>query len=400
MSKKGISLSALCDMFPLEKYISYSLQSVPVESLFISHSSSCEGSESPTPHDFVLHHIWKDKDLACGMGCINVGSRLYFFGGQLPVDDQEPPWVYTRENLSCEVCRYDLSDIVKSHLLSTASSYVTDIHPSSPPPAQMSAGKSYSIVVEVDGLIYVLTGSDLVHHCVPDPTFEVYDPCTNKWTSLEAPPFLCEYHQCFFEWNDYPFPHAVIDKKICVSSVLCSFAFDTRTRKWMTCELFTDFDPSSVLLIEYPRHSRHSASRKRYRSVDVMCDPPFAFSGRALLYGEDILLGYVPSQLPLVAYQVVQGKVKRMQCLSLGADCPDCDGLVDLGGGYFCFMYHTLDRVEMTSDLTLVTFKLSRIDEVVVQGLCAEFLKCDVVSRSTRKIDWEYACFPIHAFVM
>ncbi|KAL3515227.1 hypothetical protein ACH5RR_022129 [Cinchona calisaya] len=106
-------------------------------------------------------------------------------------------------------------------------------------------GKSYPIVVEVDGLIYVLTGFRLVDD-IPDPSFEVFDPSTNKWTSLETPPFL----NAFSIGNIFPSLMQLLIKRYMFQIPLCSFAFDTRSGKWETC-----------------------------------ASTPLAFAGRAVLYG-------------------------------------------------------------------------------------------------------------------
>lgn len=80
------------------------------------------------------------------------------------------------------------------------------------PLTPMGSAKPSPIVVEIDGLIYVLAGT----HGVPDPFFEVYDPCTNTWCGLDFPPSLVPTGYGIRDMDIAPFEcHFVINKKSC-----------------------------------------------------------------------------------------------------------------------------------------------------------------------------------------
>ena len=54
----------------------------------------------------------------------------------------------------------------------------------------MLAGKPSPIVEEIEGKIYVLSGSPWQSYCLlPTPTFGVYDPLIEQWKALPDPPF-------------------------------------------------------------------------------------------------------------------------------------------------------------------------------------------------------------------
>ena len=66
-------------------------------------------------------------------------------------------------------------------------------------------------------------------------------------------------------------------------------------------------------------------------------------------------------------------------------------------------MYHTAMWREDKSDLTLVTFKVSRIAGGVVGAdghRDAEFLTCKAISKFTKKIKSLGTCYPTYSFVL
>ena len=111
--------------------------------------------------------------------------------------------------------------------------------------------------------------------------------------------------------------YVVIDRKLCVSNGHFSCAFDTGTKKCESCELFRDY---------YNGAGSKKKKCKEKKFVDSWlgeyppvkkknCGPPFPFAGRAILY-VDILLCHVPLfDACVVAYQMVDGKVKKNSTL-------------------------------------------------------------------------------------
>ena len=74
-----------------------------------------------------------------------------------------------------------------------------------------------------------------------------------------------------------------------------------------------------------------------------------------------------------------------------------------LGGGFFCYMYHTAMWREDKSDLTLVTFKVSRIVGGAVEAdghHDAKFLTCKVIGKFTKKIKLLGTCCPTYSFIL
>lgn len=91
----------------------------------------------------------------------------------------------------------------------------------------------FPIVDEIDGFIYALFVPPVKRGNLLDAVFEVYDPCADKWTHLQNPPFL---------WIGIPYSYVVVGKKLCVSTWSASCAFDTSTGDCEAYELFLDHD--------------------------------------------------------------------------------------------------------------------------------------------------------------
>lgn len=214
----------------------------------------------------------------------------------------------------------------------------------------------------------------------------------NGLTHLKSPPF--------FDFDNYegfyPYSYVVIDRKLCVSTRYFSCAFDTGTKKWESCELFSDYYNGA-------ESGKKKCKEKKY--VDSWleddlptkrknCGPPFPFAGRAILY-EDILLCSVPAfDDCVVAYQMVDGKVKRIQRLLENVPSSAFQNIVDLGGGYFCCVLCTGKWDDYKAELSFVTFKVSKIGGDVTVGALSDssFLECGDVRTSTWRVRTKSIC--------
>lgn len=386
-------------------HMAYFLQSVSVDSL-VPKSSPSEASETPLPN-FEMQCRWVTELQCSHTGCISVGARLYFFGGQKPEDD-DCPWNFSCCNLSKEVHCYYLPELVNFPLSLDASLSVPCIPESSP--VQMKSEKYDPIVAEVGGYIYVL-GITIVDDYFPIavPSFEVYDPWENKWSNLPIPHHLHD-EAWFHGWQRGRRAYVVVDKKICVSVANCSFAFDTGSGKWEVCKLFDCLDPFEAALCRprdpVPLKRLRRSTRLSSKNDVRQCGHQFGFYGSGVLYDENILLGALPPYAPLVAYLLVDGKAERMQCFWLNLSAEDNQPkwasyahIVDLGGGYFCYMYSTDEQSK--SFVTLVTFKISRVGGRVQRSPRDEFLTCEVVGqKKDLETNWHLPCIPIRAFAM
>lgn len=354
-----------------------------------------------------------------GVGCVNIGTRVFLVGGLKRDEEEDSSHIYTPISLSRTLHCYDLVPHKQLVHLRASSSLVGNGHPSGGihlPPLElhlkkeklrrMHAGTSTPILEEIDGLLCILCGPcTLTGRYTLDPCFEGHDPRTNKWSPLDTPPFYEYTSKYFFRQNPHPSSHVVIDKKLCVSTRYASFAYDTRSGKWETCELFVGFKVGRLSTPWEENEFCRSLESERRGSIDnIKCGPPFAFYQKAIVYDGDILICNVSRDVspPLVAYQVAANrKVVRMQNLIKVEWCV-CDCLVDLGEGYFCYMYHTSIWGKDKSDLTFVTFKVSRIVDGAVEAdgpYDAKFLTCKLISKFTKNINSLGTCFPTYSFI-
>ena len=150
--------------------------------------------------DFEIHSLpvfrmlnLVENEFPFGMRFFIRDSKLYMVGGEKPRRGASPklyrhlkcvghdesfgdrglsPYVYV-----LDLTRLDSStdlDLLKHH-------------------TSMLAAKPTPIVEEIEGKIYVLSGTPSQSYCLlPTPTFEVYDPLIEQWKPLDQPPFYRE----------------------------------------------------------------------------------------------------------------------------------------------------------------------------------------------------------------
>lgn len=376
MSRPNIHKRVHVCLMPIRgfpKHMWYSFRSFSIAGL-IGDSSSEDEDEGEKTLERVTFK--RDPNLPFGMCFICVGDVLYGVGG-LVFDELARP-------VPCRKASLELN-CLSLHDRSVKQK------------CSMRAGKSGSLVVEIGGFIYVLAG----HPFARDPrdiTFEVYDPCNDEWTRLKSPPFFGFGARLDFLGYSY----VVIDRKLCVSTRYFSCAFDTGTKKWESCELFRDYYNGAGSKNKKCKEKKCLDSwRGKYRpEKGENCGPPFPFLGRAILC-DDILLCHVPYfDACVVAYQMVDGKVKRIQHLLENVPSRALQNIVDLGGGYFCCVLCTGEWDDYKADVSFVTFKVSKIGGDGTMGALSDssFLECGDVRTTTWTLRTKSFCQCAYSF--
>ncbi|XP_027066251.1 uncharacterized protein [Coffea arabica] len=336
-----------------------------VKSVSLSHLSG--GSSE---HDNRLHDVveWCDTTLPHAMGFCCAGGILYGVGGEIFGEDSIDQNSLVRE------LRF-------THLPLGGKSYLHSGTRSS-----MKWGKFSPIVVEIGGLIYALSRPPILDYGRRETVFEVYDPSKNEWTGLDGPPFLSP-----FTFGAFPYSYVVIDKKLCVSNLAGSCAFDTENWTWEACDLFAGFYDSDIMSSEEKYFFMEShEDYKYYLGGDI--GHPFPFVEDAIFY-EGFLLCNVPdfSRPSVVAFEIVRGKVaRRLTLLDSSSILPRASShFVDLGGGDFCLVSKA---DECPEELTVVKFKVWKGED--------GGLGCADVMESTLKFSAPGRCLTIYAFAL
>ncbi|KAL3506645.1 hypothetical protein ACH5RR_032027 [Cinchona calisaya] len=359
--------------------MSYSIWSVPIEGLLTNYWASST--------NLRLLYSWANKHECYRRSFFKMGSRLYFFGGQMR-DDVSRCFSCSSVDLSKEVFYLDLSNPTPERDLYR---FVLKY-----PLKGMQSSKSEPIAVEIGGKLYVLAGPPYSDP-MPNPSFEVYDPCANTWSALKPPPLLVESSQYFHGWTADPLAYVVIGKKLCISSQRASFAYDTVRGRWEGCKLFDGL---------YGRHALRTlwGGNVFGNADEIRCGSPFAFQKGAIIYDGDILICAGTPPFLAVAYHLYFGKAVKKQGLVLENNAPNksCDYLVHLGGGFFCCMYQmdSKNKVEGKSKFSLVTFKISKLSGALKSDPKSNFLYGEVVSRSNHKIHVGRPFVPIFSFTV
>ncbi|XP_071911304.1 uncharacterized protein [Coffea arabica] len=335
----------------------------------VSLSSLSGGSSSE--HDNRLQDVveWSDTTLPDAMGFGRAGDILYGVGG---VIYDEESFDYPDQNSMVRELRF-------THLPLGGRSYLHSGTRSS-----MKWGKFLPFVVEIDGLIYALSRPPISDYGLLDTAFEVYDPSKNEWTGLDGPPFLSPR-----TFSAFYYSYVVIDKKLCVSNPAGSCAFDTENWTWEACDLFADFYDSDILSSE-EKYSfmENQEDYKHYLGGDI--GPPFPFVEDAIFY-EDFLLCNVPDfSPPVVAFEIVRGKVARRLTLLDNSIQPRASShFVDLGGGDFCLVSKA---DECPEEMTVVKFKVWKGED--------GGLGCADVMESTLKFSAPGRCWTVYVFAL
>lgn len=229
------------------------------------------------------------------------------------------------------------------------------------------------------------------------PSFEVYDPRTDTWSSLRSPPLFIESNEYFCGGTTHQLSYVVIGNKLCISSRHASFAYDTVGGRWKPCKLFEGFNGDVGRGERGVEVSSNEFQDVLHVARKIPCGPPFSFRQGAILYDDDVLLCAATAPLLAVAYQMDRGKVVKQQGFLL-ADAPDisCDFLVNLGGGYFCCICQNKYKDE--ANLSLVTFKISKLGGVLKRNPWSHFLEGEVVSISNQRMRLEHRYELLYAF--
>uniref|UniRef100_A0A5B7AT89 Galactose oxidase/kelch repeat superfamily protein n=1 Tax=Davidia involucrata TaxID=16924 RepID=A0A5B7AT89_DAVIN len=328
---------------------SYAIRSVKADELFTSSFSS--SSPPPPPLEDVFYG--EDHSFCLGMHCGKLGSKIYFVGGQIP--RYMDPDYRTPDGGTANFTAYSLHNYSSSVFVFDIATRSFDT--SSVTPLQM--GKPSPLVVEVEGKLYVLSGIPV--DCLNQPAFEAYDPVTNSWEKLACPPFLdpeCKY----FQDPKYT-GYAVIGKKIHATTSKSSFTYDVKDDSWVPCGLFDGVpgdlhqpweDPICYVLDFYGS-----------RNDQTPCGPPFGFDGQAVLFGDDVLICVVPSELQVVAHRVLDGKVVQSQSILELPDHATAANLADFGQGFFCLVVTVFrlndDDHERKSTVSLIPFMVKSV---------------------------------------
>ncbi|XP_071911305.1 uncharacterized protein [Coffea arabica] len=336
-----------------------------VKSVSLSHLSG--GSSE---HDNRLQDVveWSDATLPYAMGFCCADGILYGVGGEIFGDDSIDQNSLVRE------LRF-------THLPLGGKSYLHSGIRSS-----MKWGKFLPIVVEIGGLIYALSRPPILDYGRRETVFEVYDPSKNEWTGLDGPPFLSP-----FTFGAFPYSYVVIDNKLCVSNEAGSCAFDTKNWTWEACDLFAGFYDSDIMSSEERYFFMESQEDYKY-FVGGDIGPPFPFVEDAIFYDGFLLCNVPYFTPPVVALEIVRGKVARRLTLLNGIRPRANSHFVDLGGGDFCLVSQADERDECPEELTVVKFKVWKGED--------GGLGCVDVMESTLKFSAPGLCETIYVFAM
>ncbi|KAL3506638.1 hypothetical protein ACH5RR_032020 [Cinchona calisaya] len=360
----------------------YSIWSVPLSVLL------GDPNESPRKCEKLeFLHSWAHRYESFGRSCIALGTRLYYLGGE-DRDDRNSFTPFSGYFLSHDLLYFDLCEMQNQCSCSSYSfGYMVHRLP------RMQSGKAKPIVVEIGGKLYVLAGAPYNCDSIPNPSFEVFDPCDNSWSTLESPPLLVRSSKYFVGGNREHLSFVVIGNRLCVSSEHASFAYDIMENKWEACKLFDDFRPCyRGLHSSYSFRGNVLGRNPWERNADeIVCGPPFAFAGGAILYDEDILICVEPFSYPVIAYQMVDGKVFRKQEL-LPEIIPRTSffSLVQLGEGYFCYTYSMDPKEDDEPNLSIVSFEVSKVGGVVKDDGAAKFLEVRVMRKLKQRIELDF----------
>lgn len=308
-------------------------------------------------------------DDAKGMGCGNLGSKIFFVGGQKPKNNSYGTEGEKDSDASSSP-RYSRHEY--SSKVFVREKVGCGFHPVSESDPLLS-GKASPLVLPVGKSLYVLAGVPV--YSVPDPPFEKYDydneTSTWKWLKLPSPPFLdpnCKY----FEDSDYS-AHAVIADKIHVSTSSSSFSFDTKAEKWKTCTMFGDARPWTED-IEYPPPFEWMNYTNKRSEQSCRGGAPFGFNGGSVLYDGDILICAVLSEGFIVAHQLDKdGKVKEskhVEDLELPSHAISAC-LAEIDDGFICLVVSCFDHNQgYKTWISMTSFRVFRDPNEIVY--CAD----------------------------
>lgn len=221
-----------------------------------------------------------------GMSLLRYQSEIYAFGGY---KSNTSGITKQPEDYSTQVYTFPLQKPIAANSSFTALSH-------------MNYGKCFPIVVDIDGIIYVLSKG--VHHReIPScGLFEAFDPATGVCTLL--PP--CPFHIYLVT------SHFVHQSILYVSTSRAdSMAFDTRIRKWVSCNMFLDFAPANY--------------KPFTSSSGAITSPPFPFGIVPAIYDDRYILcdaslddfnpfsDHSHSYCPIKAFEIVDDDVRGVK---------------------------------------------------------------------------------------
>lgn len=358
---------------PANKTMSYSIGSVQLGTLL-----NQSQADSWTIEKLDLLHYWASMHEHCDGSFTFLGTKLYFLGGHNGKGDS--PYIHhCPTKLSRNFFSFNLTKLKNgSPCLSVCT-----------PLTSMQSGKSKPIAVEIGGKLYVLAGPPYGGG-IPDPCFEVYDPSSDRWSTLARPPVLDESSKYFHCRSSECPSYVVIDNKLCLSSYNASFSYDIVEDQWEACKLFDGFGCTSF--------SARFGSWKNVRAISEKIEGgrPFPFRGQAIVYNGDILICAAYCPFLAIAYKMHNGKVVSEQLLlpEIEIESP-FKSFVHLGGGYFCCIYAIYGKDE--THCAIVTFEVSKLDGVAKDDVNAEFLRARLVTRCRLKL-WCKRGILVHSF--
>ncbi|CAL5408388.1 unnamed protein product [Camellia sinensis] len=349
--------------------VSYALCTVPAKLLFnlnlnLTGRGHKEG-RATIPLEILSQEPNSLIDDAKGMGCGNLGSKIFFVGGQKPQKN-----LYgtegEKDSDASSSPRYSLYEY--SSKVFVREKVRCDFHPVSESDSLLS-GKASPLVLPVGKSLYVLAGAPV--YAVPDLPFEKYnydnETSTWKWSELPRPPFLdpnCEY----FEDSDYC-AHAVIADKIHVSTSSSSFTFDTDAKEWKTCTMFGDARPWTED-IEYPPPFEWMNYPNKRSEQSCRGGAPFGFDGGSVLYDVNILICVDLCEGFVVAHQLDEDwkvkESKHVKDLELPSHAISAC-LAEISPGFLCLVVSCFDHnQDYKTWISMTSFRVFRDPNEIV----------------------------------
>ena len=297
-----------------------------------------DGKAPPIPARKSVNYL--DSGLPHCAGYAVHGSKVYMMGGH---------WM-RKEALDDPTKIPNVESPVDGEAVINSNVYVADLTTKSmkfefSPICKMNAPKNKPKVMEIKGKLYVLSNFNHKPESYDTPTFEVYDPKTNRAKALPEPPFFPPDFDVQFDDEDgYAVNKwfAVRGKKIYVMAENFYYSYKVETKRWRmsvthawTIESFR----WGLLLPGY--HDVLLKFHKKGASALLICD------GREIWMQQDFELEEEAEKAMIegnIYLKWDKGKFVEMGKLKVGAIVPGGDMDNNLVVLIFTFVVSKVDR--------------------------------------------------------